>query len=276
MKKLVTLIALTVIAGSASAAWVVNDGTQQLITFESDIAGVFVANAGTEGNYGIVEPDAWQISPWNDNRGAGLISTAAALQQEWHPGYNSVAASSTRLLADGDGNGTTNTTIGFNQVGVKLGAGADHSMQMAQDGDYANNGLYFRILNDTGATVTDWTFDALVYFGDDDTSTSTLSFSYAIDNGTDPDAMTFSSFDSVSAAIGDVITTLDYTMSQTVTTAGVADGDYIVLAFTDPSGDGSDIYLDDIGVTAIPEPATLGLIATLSGAMLFIRRRLMM
>ncbi len=33
--------------------------------------------------------------------------------------------------------------------------------------------------------------------------------------------------------------------------------------------------VDDISVSAIPEPATLGMVGLVSGAMLFIRRRLM-
>ena len=277
MKKLTTLIAMAAIAGSASAALVIpSANTEVLVDFETDIATVFVANVGDyQWSRTVTEPDHSETA--GDNRGPIVLSTSWATTHIWHGD-----GTPDSFLADANGNGVTNDVLGSNQMGMYDGAGAagNHAYRLTLEQQWAGTSLYLRIQNTTGAAVTEWNFDTDVYFGEADVGDSTtLQYSYAVGNDTDAGTMTFTNFGStLSSVTGDVITSLAGTMSESVTTASVADGDYIVLQIysVTASGSGSTSFVDNIGVTAIPEPATLSLIAALSGAMLFIRRRLMM
>ena len=266
-KVVVTLVAVGCFAGAltTSAQWVIDTvDDQNLITFETDVTNVFVANSGIEGSYNICEPDAWQISTMNTNRGAGLISISAASRQQWFPYDGSGSQGTpTRFLADANGDGAnTSGQIGFNQVGTKLGAGAtgNHAYQLSQQNDSAFNGLCFRIKNNTGETIYNWKFEADIYFGETNSAPenfSVLGYSYAVNDGTDPSTnyMSFTSFGTAPAVkSGDVITKLAGTLDETVNTAGVKNGGFIVLRFEDASTSGSDVYIDNIGVAAIKLP----------------------
>jgi len=73
-----------------------------------------------------------------------------------------------------------------------------------------------------------------------------------------------------------------HTRSHTLNYDGTGiEGNVLALRFTNSTGQTgnlhhSNVLLDDISVTAIPEPATLGMVAVMGGGILFIRRRLMM
>ena len=261
MKRLITLIAMVAMAGAASAALMVTNNTQHLITFETDIAGAFVANVGdNEWSRNVIEPDGNEASPLNANRGPVMLSTSWAARHVWHnDGLGGGVP--TYFLADANNNGTTDQVLGSNQMGMYDGAGAtsNHAYRVTLDGSWADTGLYLRIQNNTGAAVTDWTFNMDVYFGEADSDESTLQYSYAVDNGTAPGAMTYTTFGAALSSVnGDVITGPAKTMNETVTTTGVAAGGYIVLQIDskNTSGGASDVYLDNIGVTAVFTPVT--------------------
>ena len=69
----------------------------------------------------------------------------------------------------------------------------------------------------------------------------------------------------------------NYTGAWDIGDADIDAVQWAVTGFSDGGGTGNELLLDQIKITAevIPEPATLGMVAAFGGAILFIRRRLM-
>ena len=261
---------------TASAQWVIDTtDTQSLMTFDDDVDGVFMANKGTDTGWNVVEPDNWVRSVHNSGGGNALFSESVATSHRWMNGDGTTNGSATHFSTDGNANGATGDAIGYNQMTTRTGAGAvgNHSYGLSGKAngtdDHGVNGLYFRIQNNTGVTITDWTFDAKFYFGETNVNQfSILEYSYSIDDGTNPNTnyMSFISFGiTPTVSQGDSITNLAGILSETVETAGVTNGGYIVLQFADTQdvGASSFVYIDDIGVTAV-NPAPTGALISIN------------
>ena len=211
----------------------------------------------------------------------GSFSTGAAVKHQFHNG-GVVAA----FGVDPNGNSSTGDVVNAtNQLGAEQAADlAGHSsngLLVAKEGDFASSSVYFRIQNNTGATVTDWTFTADVFYEEGGGSVSTATFGYAVDNSViAPADGSFTFFGAASAAAnGDTYATLAYSLDETVTTTGVADGDYLILGFFDDlnNSNGSGIVIDDISVTAVltavPEPSSFLLLGSISLLVMLKNRR---
>ena len=284
VKLSLVLAAFMCLHSSSRAALVIDTtNTQTLLTFDVDHAGVFTlgqgSNAGGAGTQ-TAESNQWNRRGFfNANKEGGLHTEGAAMSHQ----YNASGVA-TPFGDDANGDGDVTDLFGSNQIGAERAADltghGSNGLLLSQEGDFARSGAYFRILNDTGLTITDWEFAADVFYEETGGSASTATFGYAIDNGTTATAMSFTSFGSASAATaGDTYLTSAYSMNELLTTAGVADGDYIILGFFDElnNSNGSGIVIDNIGVTAVvsavPEPGSFAVLSAGLGILVFRRRR---
>jgi hypothetical protein len=274
------------LASTASAQLIITQlGTTTTIDFDSATPGIYHPRTGTGGSRSISEPNSWDIDPNNNsaNKPSALISTGVALSQTFHTGYAGQGnGSPTRFAADGNGNNATNDNdIGFNDMLVlrpdQVSGLASNALRLSKDNDYALNRFYFRIQNNTGSTVSAWNFKADLFIAEPDSGGfSDIQFAYAVDIGNNPATMTFTTFGG-SVNISQNMTlsaTPQFQLNATVN-ATVANGDYIVLAFLDnpPNNTaGSTVFIDNIGITAVPEASTYALIGLGLAALFTLRR----
>jgi hypothetical protein len=286
MKTAYSLLALAAfgMASTASAQLVItNLNTPTLIDFDSATPGIYHPRTGTGGTFNIIEPNSWQLDNFNADQGSGFLSNGVANSYGNVEGYVGQGNNSpTHFANDGNGNGQTNNEIGFGGMAVyrpdqpEATGLNSNAFRLAINNDWAQNGQYFRIQNNTGATVSQWTFTADLFIAEPDASNfSNIQFSYAVDNGVNPATMTFTTFGG-SPTITQGMTlsgTPQFQLNSTVS-ATVAHGDYIVLAFNDlQTTEGSTVFVDNIGITAIPEPSTLALAGIALSSLLLVRRR---
>jgi hypothetical protein len=283
MKKSVSVLALAALglASTASAQLVITQlGTPTVITFDTDTPGIYSARTGTGNSRSITEPDDWDVNPNNPNKASALISTGVALSRSNHTGYTGqVQGSPTRFAADGNGNGLVDVDIGFNEMLVlrpDQGTGlASNALRLTLNNDWALNSFYFRIQNNTGSTVSAWTFTADLFIAEPNANNfSNIQFSYAVSNLTNPGNMTFTTFGgSPSITPGMTLSGNPAFQLNSTVSATVAHGDYIVLAFNDlQTTEGSTVFVDNIGITAVPEPSTYALIGLGLAALFTLRR----
>ena len=246
-------------AGNVFSSWDIwMTNRRYEMSFDEDIQGVYHArNERSEDFFNIGEPGCY--ARLTSDRGGILFSESAASSHRYLNGDGTEEGASSRFLMDSNLNGQSNDqNIGSTQMGVRDKIGPDLgscAYKLSIDNDMAWNGVYFRIRNKTGVTVTQWTFSATIYYGepDHDGRYSELTYSYAVDSGTNPNEMSFIPFGTAPrVSAGAVITRPAGELNETVMTAPVANGDYIVLVFHDKTGDnGSDVYLDNIGIVAV-------------------------
>ncbi len=255
--------------------------TQTLIDFDTDVANVFQIGAGDNAGGAttqVGESDQWNMhGTFNSYRFGGLLTAGAAMMYQYQDG-----GVATTFGVDPNGDGDVNDLYGSNRIGAEqasdLAGASSNGLLLSVDGDFASSAFYIRIKNDTGQTITDWNFAADVLYEESESSASTATFGYAIDNGLVGTSMTFTGFGNASAATsGATYATTAYGLDETLTTAGVADGEYIVLGFFDQlnNSHGSGIVIDNIGITAltaVPEPGSLSLFAV-AGLCMSCRRR---
>jgi hypothetical protein len=207
-----------------------------------------------------------------------LISTGVSF---FHPNNGPIP---TLFAADGNSNGTTtDNSISFGTMKVlgPTGNEADtqlssRALRLSPNNDGIQNAVFFRIQNNTGQTVNSWIFTADIFFREPNPGdSSSVELSCAADNGDNPGAMTFNFIANSPSSTQNGTLYLAHTFNQTVNVS-VANADYIVLRFRDTqgqAGSGSTIFIDNIGITAVPEPSTYALIG-LGLAALFTLRRL--
>jgi hypothetical protein len=257
-------VAALSLACTATAQLVITQlGTPTVIDFQSDIPGVYVTPTGSGGVTTIAEPNAPEVTN-PSNRYSAVISTGVSF---FHPQAN--GGNPTLFAADGNSNGTTtDLSISFGSMKVlgPTGPEADtqltsRALRLSPNADNVQNAVFFRIQNNTGQTVNSWIFTADIFFRDPDTSDfSSVELSYAADNGINPGAMTFNTIATSPSAVQSSVLYLAHQFNETVNVS-VANGDYIVLRFRDTQTVASStIFIDNIGVIAVPEPSTYLLI----------------
>jgi hypothetical protein len=142
-----------------------------------------------------------------------------------------------------------------------------------------------RLTNDTGATLTEIT---LAYTGEQWRSNNvagSLVFAYSVDQSATINTGTYTAFNSLDFAapqgVGSATSTaLDgnalanrTAISSTITGLSLADGDDIWLRWAFSSNNAVNLAIDDLTVTAVPEPGTLALLGIALGSMLLFRRK---
>jgi hypothetical protein len=274
--RLTLLTAALGLASTASAQLVITQlGTQTLITFDADTPGIYHARTPGSSMRAIYEPNVGAYELANHSY---FFSNGVASQHSFEYGGNP-----TQFANDGDGNGQTNNEIGQTTQRVYHNGETDaaglssNALRLSNNNDWAINGWYFRIQNNTGSTVTAWNFKADLFIAEPDPNAnefSNIQFAYAVNNGNNPATMTFTTFGG-SPNITQNMTlsgTAAFQLNSTVS-ASVANGNYIVLAFRDiQSGSGSTVFIDNIGITAVPEASTYALIGLGLAALFTLRR----
>lgn len=256
-------------------------GAASVVTFDEDVAGIYQARTGTGANRILTEPSAWDRSQFNGNRANTLLPEGVSMRSS-NAGASPSGVANDATPFGNDYNLNEATNNGFNQpavggLGVRLGGNTvneSNALAIAFDGNFQVVSFFFRIQNNTGAPIDMWNFTFDVLYGDDDSSLSDLVFSYAVSSDSDPDDITFSNF-GTAPAIG---TTDGLELAGTVNeniSATVANGEYIILGFTDTVADGSTVMIDDLAITAVvPEPAHYAAaLAAVMGLLCWLRRR---
>jgi hypothetical protein len=283
MKKSLAVLALAALglASTASAQLAITQlGTPTVITFDTDTPGIYQARTGTGPSRNITEPDAWDVNQNNSSLASTFLSNGVANSYGNLVGYVGQGNNSpTRFANDGNGNGETDNNIGAGDMLVfrpdQITGLNSNAFRLSLNGDWAQNGQYFRILNNTGSTVSAWTFTADLFIVEPDANGfSNIQFAYAVDNGNNPATMTFTTFGgSPNITSGMTLGTNPQFQLNATVNASVANGDYIVLAFLDTANaPGSTVFIDNIGVTAVPEPSTYALIGLGLAALFTLRR----
>lgn len=132
---------------------------------------------------------------------------------------------------------------------------------------------YSVVYQNTGASVPtvlgDWDYSFWVYTSD---ASGTFNYGFLSSNTGNVDMWEAGGNGVIDAAGLTANTWTEVTGSFTVTAVGST---LLKSTFSQVNSTAS-FYIDDVTLTAVPEPATLGLVAAFGGGVLFIRRRLVM
>jgi hypothetical protein len=288
MKKAFTIpsmVALGLASTASAQLQISNLHTPNLINFDAYTPGIYVDRAGSGPTLTISEPNAPEANQINPNRASTLRSDGVATSQSSHEGFQGQGnGSPTRFANDGNGNGSfADSNIGFSAMRVFLSSEPEASgltsnaFRLALNNDGAENAVYFRIWNDTGEDVPSWNFKADFFVAEPDANNfSTLQFAYAVSNNNNPGAMTFTTFGTPpTITSGLTLSGTPFFQLNATVNAMVNDQGYIVLRFRDTAsgtGVGSTIFIDNIEITAIPEPSTYALMGLGLAALFALRR----
>ncbi len=221
--------------------------TTATVDFDNTVSGVNngtwsgLPNSGFQPspNAGQLDSDAWAVTGWSDgNLAFGGTRTTGDYARG---ALNNSAAGTAGFYAVSGGNITT---------GVALG------IQPGSAGDFNPGTLTLKIRNNTGSTVTSLALSYLLYVRNDQARSSSFNFSYS---GDDTSYTSVSALDYTSGEAGDGLGFVANNFSTTLTGLNVANGSdfYIRWSSQDVGGSGlqrDEFALDNIGVTAVPEP----------------------
>ena len=243
-------------------------------------AGVTAAN----GEAGAADPttQGWTLNgggnPWADGYDSGNggwtvvdgTSGAAAFYSQ------NLDAADTALMANG---WTATFKVAVNADAINAGGGSVDNYYMApNNGRQNNNALWLE--NNTGGYSYILTYNVNasdeVVINDGTTSWTIAGSALSQQTGAGSPDMNYLDFSLVyDAGTGDA------TLFEGATTIGVMNThtingtDRVIFGAYSGAGQGSTTW-NEVTIDAIPEPATLGMVAAFGGAILFIRRKLMM
>lgn len=292
MKKILTILATGGFAATSAFG--------QLVVGSLDTPAVIGFNAGPGGAISGV----W--GPSTSPTGSGFVTSPVNLNPLDSDGWAARVGSAQNYTIPDAGTGTTgsvgfggNATLGAIARGVNATAGFTSGLGLATslNNVAGNNGLAFnpsgtgtdnasvwlRIQNTTGQTVNSWTFSYTGYYIDIGSYSTPVVFAYSTDNG--------ATFSSNVSALGFTTpgtntvtspTAADWTLVSGLSanlTASVANNSYLIVRWglgQDISVNlqpGNRVAIDNISVTAIPEPTTWALLAVGGAAFVIFRRR---
>jgi hypothetical protein len=274
-KKLLTLASLLLGAAGLLQAQIVvtNTNTAYTVDFDSQQAGITSWDGGGSAN--LIEPGRSGIFEQD-----GIYTS---FMTAYHNSANAGGQGNGVVGWFGDGNNDGDVEDIFGSAATSGWSNSPlgytgRILRVTGVNDYDTERVYFRIQNNTGATVTDWTISYDLYGADADAAVnhrSTLLSRYAVSNLVNPGDMTFTTVDTYLMSNTGSTTALSLDAAKSLNfTASVASGDYLVFALEEVnSNSGSAIYIDNLSVTAIPEPGTLALLGIALGSLLLFRRR---
>ena len=138
-------------------------------------------------------------------------------------------------------------------------------------GPWGDLGSTLRVLNSTGQAVSQWQFSLDLYHRDNDNNRADFVISYSTDNSAYTVLQTIQGYNTGGNWTSNLAPSL--TINDTV-----ADGGYLYIRMESlrpgGSGSGGTWLMDNISVTAIPEPATLSILLGAAGVLLRRRRHL--
>jgi len=233
-------------------------GTAFVITFDDTLAGVSngqFAGSGFQSTpaSGQLDSDAWAVTGWS-NGNLEFGGTQITASTDYTRGAVTTAQTTGGIYAHGSTN---------RQLLIQPGGS-----------DWAPGTLTLRIENNTGISISNWTLSYDLFVRNDQARSNSFNFSYST-NGTDfittglVDELF--NYTSTAAAVTSAPLNLIGTPSATITPTVENGGNlFIRWSGSDVSGSGSrdEFALDNISVTAVPEPSAallggLGLLALL-------------
>lgn len=261
MKKIITfgVAALAVTLGSARADLVLASlNSAVVIDFESTLANVNngpFAGSGFQSapSAGQLDSDSWAVTGWSDGALAfGGTQTAG----DYARGLDNAGG-----VTSGGFYSFTNSTTMSRTLGVQPGGS-----------DWAPGTLTLRMTNQTGATITQLDIAYDIWVNNDQGRSSSFNFSHSADNSS---YTAVGAMDLTSTVAADALGFQLNTRSTSLTGLSIADGAqyYIRWSGADVGGSGSrdEFALDNISITAVPEPTTFALLGIAAAAL--IRRR---
>lgn len=259
---------------------------------------------------GVLNSAAWSLKGPNRNfRGAGstganigsgsnLASYFGNVNRDVDGGdtdtvdYFGLAVSATGATTLGDPatpHDNSTRPLGFMPAGALMrtqggGAMVPSNSLIIERGNATNtHGIYLRIQNNTGMTISEWNFAFDVLYADNNGTFSSISFAYAVSNTDDVETLvdqwtTFGGNPVLSNNGGTVFSPAgggDNGRFGGIVNASVNDGDFIILAFN-KTGQGSDVLIDNISITGVvPEPSVYAAFCGLGALLIaWVRRRI--
>lgn len=253
---------LALAAGLAAQAQLslTQPGVPATVNFDETVAGVGNgAFAGTGFTNtpapGQLDSDAWSIVGLSDGTldfGGSATSGDAARGAASSP----VSTGGVYAFSGGSINGAA---LGFQPGGT--------------DFDSQTGGLFFRMVNETGVTLDTVTVSYTGHYRNDQPRASTVAFAWS------PDNVTFTAVSSLGFSTpGPAVADAQFEnapRSGEITGLSIAPGAFFYLSWghtSTGSGARDEIALDDLVITAVPEPGALPLLAAGTASLLLLRR----
>ncbi len=235
-----------VIAGAdtcLAALSITGFGSAQVVNFDSTVTDVNngpFTGAGFQSTTtaGQLDSDSWAVTGWSDGALA-FGATRTTANTDYTRGATAVAVTTGGMYA---------YTVGAGNVGLGFQPGGT---------DWAPGTLTLRIQNNTGQAIGSFDLSYVVYVRNDQARANTFNFSYSTDNSA---YTAVSALDLTSTVAADALGLVSNNRSTTLSGFSVAAGDFFYLRWSgaDAGGTGSrdEFVLDDISITAVPEPTT--------------------
>lgn len=241
MKKLLLtfLVPLYWVPSTYAQFSIVTPGVTQTIDFTSFLGNGLTATPGL----GQIDSDNWQVTDFSDGDTTfgGTFTTG-----QYARGLNLGAVSAAGIYAfDVDNSPPINVALGVQPT----------------SNDFNNGMIVLKLQNNTGGVITDLQVGFDLFYFNDANRANSLNFAYSLDNVSYTD--TDQDFTSPGSATGATWSAAQ-TLGTTIQGLTLADGaDFYIAWVSDRGGTGptdDQLALDNIGITAIPEPSTYGLI----------------
>jgi hypothetical protein len=230
----------------------------QLITFDEDLtnvvngpytgAGVDGAGTGTQAGEGRLDSDSWAFTGLSE---ADVGFGGSDITGAYARGPASGAVATGGLYGfDVDNSGSVNRALGF-QPFINPGGNPD---------DFNPGTVTLRVLNSTSSAITQWSISYDIFHFLEGTDSSSIDFSWAVGTGT-PGGFTSEALDFDSPATTGSVWSTATNRSIVLNTPAVAVGSNLFLRWTidtlasSNNEEGDQLALDNISVTAVPEPA---------------------
>lgn len=211
----------------------------------------------------------------------GVGSGVTASGSGWWQAFTTFTRNNT-----GDGNHASAFSAGIAGVGVAT----DRAFGLGIQSPTVFSAIGAQFQNDTGSAITELniSYDGeMWYMGGIKTVADTMKFAYSTDatsltdgTWTDVSTLNFSSPFTTTAAQfqlkdGNDAANRTAGIADSITGLNIADGATFFVRWysVDNGGKNDGLTIDNVSITAVPEPATFGLVAIFGGAALLIRRR---